>query len=280
MKIAVVTDSTAYIPKEVREEYGIKMVPLNVIFGSESYREEVDLTTEAFYEEIKHREQLPKTSQPAIGEFVEMYEELAKEFDAVLSIHLSSGISGTYQSAMSAASMVEGIDVYAFDTEISAIAQGFYVLEAAQMVRDGKEIPEIMSKLEAMQKSMKVYFMADDLSHLHRGGRLNAAQLVVGSVLKIKPVLTFEDKKITPFEKIRTRKKALKRITEIFAEDAASGENIKVAVIHGNCEAEAIELKNELAAQYENADFEISYFGPVLGTHLGEGSIGLAWYKK
>jgi DegV family protein with EDD domain len=280
MKIAIVTDSTAYLPKDVREELNIHMVPLNVIFGSESYQEELEITTEQFYEEIKTREQLPKTSQPAIGNLLELYEKLAKDHDAIISIHLSSGISGTYQSAVSAANMVEGIDTYTFDSEISAMAQGFYVLEAARMVRDGKNVEEIFARLEEMKASMDVYFMVDDLSHLHRGGRLNAAQLIVGSMLKIKPLLHFVDKKIVPFEKIRTRKKAINRILEIFAEAAQKDGQFKVAVIHSQREEEAEQIQSKIQSTYSNAEVVVSHFGPVLGTHLGEGAIGIAWYKE
>ncbi|OZM56515.1 fatty acid-binding protein DegV [Lottiidibacillus patelloidae] len=279
MTIAIVTDSTAYLPKEVREEHNIYMVPLNVIFGSESYQEELELTTDQFYEEIKKRDQLPKTSQPAIGNLLEMYEKLAEDYDEVISIHLSSGISGTFQSAVSAGNMVDGIKVHAFDTEISAMAQGFYVLEAAKMAKQGKTVSEIITRLEEIKESMKVYFMADDLSHLHRGGRLNAAQLLVGSMLKIKPLLSFVDKKIVPFEKIRTRKKAIKRILELFDEDI-NGSQVKATVIHSQREEEACALKAEIEAKYPNAEVVVSHFGPVIGTHLGEGSIGMAWYKK
>jgi DegV family protein with EDD domain len=280
MTIAIVTDSTAYLPKEVREEHNIYMVPLNVIFGSESYQEELELTTDQFYEEIKKRDQLPKTSQPAIGNLLEMYEKLAENYDEVISIHLSSGISGTFQSAVSAGNMVEGVKVHAFDTEISAMAQGFYVLEAAKMAKEGNSVNDIIARLEAIRESMKVYFMADDLSHLHRGGRLNAAQLLVGSMLKIKPLLHFQDKKIVPFEKIRTRKKAIKRILELFEQDANTNEPINATVIHSQREEEANELKSAIEEKYKNAEVVVSYFGPVIGTHLGEGSIGMAWYKK
>jgi DegV family protein with EDD domain len=279
MTIAILTDSTAYLPKKVREEHHIYMVPLNVIFGSESYQEEVELTTEQFYEEIKHRDQLPKTSQPAIGNLLETYEKLAETYDEVISIHLSSGISGTFQSAVSAGNMVEGIKVHAFDSEISAYAQGFYVLEAAKMAAEGKTVEDILARLKEIRESMKVYFMVDDLSHLHRGGRLNAAQLVVGSMLKIKPLLHFEDKKIVPYEKIRTRKKAIKRIVELFEQDAKDVA-VKATVIHSQREEEAHALKAEIEEKYKNAEVVVSHFGPVLGTHLGEGAIGMAWYKK
>lgn len=278
MKTVVVTDSTAYIPKEILEKYHIQMISLNVVFGNESYQEEVELTTEDFYEMIKKHEDLPKTSQPAIGNFVELYENLSREYDAIISIHLSSGISGTYQSAMSAANMVESAKVLAYDSEISCAPQGFYVLEAAKMAQEGKSPEEIIARLDEIKKSLTAYFMVDDLSHLQRGGRLNSAAAIVGSILQVKPILHFEDKKIVPFEKIRTRKKALKRIVELLDEEASKNIPMKAAVIHGNCEEEAIVWKKELEALYPHVEFDLSYFGPVIGTHLGEGSLGLAWY--
>lgn len=279
MKTAVVTDSTAYIPKELREKWNIHMIPLSVIFGNETYREEMDISAEAFYEEVKNRE-LPTTSQPPIGEFVQLFEKLSQEYDEVVSIHLSSGISGTYQGAITAGTMVDGIKVYAFDSEVSAMVQGFYALEAAEMANQGKSGEEIMARLEEVKLSSTAYFMVDDLSHLQRGGRLSSAQAFIGSLLQVKPLLHFEDKMIVPFEKVRTRKKALNRVVDLLAEDVATGEAYRAVVIHANREAEAIQWKSELEARFPNVEFMISYFGPVIGTHLGEGSMGMGWYKK
>ena len=280
MKTAVVTDSTAYIPKGVREKYHIHMVPLNVIIGQEAYREEIDLSANDFYEEIKKRDKLPTTSQPPLGQFVELFEELSKEYDAVISVHLSSGISGTYQGAISAGEMVEGIEVHAYDSEISCMVQGFYALEAAQMALDGKDPSEILTRLDEMKKCVRAYFMVDDLSNLQRGGRLSSAQALIGSLLQIKPLLHFENKVIVPFEKIRTRKKAMKRIVELLTEATADGALYKAVIIHAKREDEAKLWKAEIQPSLPNVEFDIGYFGPVIGTHLGEGAMGLGWYKK
>ncbi len=279
MKTAVVTDSTAYIPLEIREKLNIHMIPLSVIFGNETYQEEVEITADSFYEEVKTKE-LPTTSQPPVGQFMELFEKLSKEYDEVISIHLSSGISGTFQGAVSAGSLVEDIKVFPFDSEISCMVQGFYVLEAAEMAAAGKNAAEIMERLEEMRKTLKAYFMVDDLSHLQRGGRLSSAQALIGSLLQVKPLLHFENKLIVPFEKIRTRKKAMKRIVELLGEAVKGGEPHRAVIIHANREQEAIEWKAELEEQYPHVEFVISYFGPVIGTHLGEGSMGLGWVKK
>lgn len=281
MNIAVVTDSTAYIPKEMREEHHIHMIPLQVVFGEKTFREETELDWRSFYKEVKNHDELPTTSQPSFGELIALYEELGKTFDAVISIHLSSGISGTYNSAASANAMVDHIKVYPFDSEISCLAQGFYALKAAQLIKDGVDSPEeIIKELEEMKKTVRAYFMVDDLSHLQRGGRLSSAQAFIGGLLKVKPILHFDNKLIVPFEKIRTRKKAISRIFELLAEDASKGIPMRAAVIHANREEEAAEIIQELSGKYPHVEFYNSYFGAVIGTHLGEGAIGIGWCFK
>lgn len=280
MKVAVMTDSTAYIPADVRDKHDIHMVPLSVVFDDSSYQEEIDITTEEFYEKMKGIKGLPTTSQPSIGYVTQKLEELAKEYDAVISIHLSSGISGTCQTVASAGEMVEGIDVYAYDSEMSCMVQGFYTLEAAEMAKQNKTPEEILKRLDKMKESMRAYFMVDDLTNLQRGGRLSGAQALVGSLLQIKPILHFSDKLIVPFEKIRTSKKAISRIIGMLEEDAAKGKQLRVVFIHANNESSAIKLRDDFLEKYPDMDTSISYFGPVIGTHLGEGAIGVGWYVK
>ncbi|MCD7034457.1 DegV family protein [Metabacillus sp. GX 13764] len=280
MKTAILTDSTAYIPKELRGKYHIHMIPLSVVLGGETYQEEVNLTADDFYTEVRHKKELPTTSQPSVGLFQETFEEMAKTYDAVISIHLSSGISGTYNGAIAAGKMVDGLKVYSYDSEISCMVQGFFAIQAAELAAQGAEPNEIIQKLDETKQTVRAYFMVDDLTHLQRGGRLNGAQAFIGSLLQVKPLLHFVDKKIVPFEKIRTRKKALSRIFELFDEDARIGLPLRAAVIHANREEEAKELMSELSAEYPHVEFYLSYFGPVIGTHLGEGAIGLGWCKK
>lgn len=279
MKTAIVTDSTAYIPKELREKLDIRMVPLSVVIGNDTYREEIDINATEFYDKVRNERTLPKTSQPALGEFVKTFEELSKQYDAVISIHLSSGISGTLAGAKQAGEIVDNINVYTFDSELSCMVQGFYVIRAAQMAQEGAHPDEILNELNIMKQTTRAYFMVDNLDHLHRGGRLNGFERVIGSVLQVKPILHFENKVIVPFEKVRTRKKAMKRIADMLQEDANKYEKLEATIIHANQEQEAIAWKNELETLMPNVEFTISYFGPVIGTHLGEGSMGLGWVK-
>ncbi|WP_087972563.1 DegV family protein [Oceanobacillus rekensis] len=280
MKLAVMTDSTAYIPADIRDKHNIHMVPLSVNFKNHSYEEEIDITSDQFYEKVRETKELPTTSQPSIGYLTTKLKELAMDFDAVISVHLSSGISGTYQTVLTAGEMVEDIDVYAYDSEMSCMAQGFYALEAALMAATGKTAEEVLLRLDEMKQSMDAYFMVDDLTNLQRGGRLSGAQALVGSLLQVKPILHFSDKLIVPLEKIRTRKKAIHRIVGLLEADAEKGNELRVAFIHGNDETAAVELQSNFLRKYPNMETSISYFGPVIGTHLGEGALGIAWYVK
>ena len=257
----------------------IHVIPLTVTIDGQAYEEEVDLTTEEFYDIVRGEGPLPKSSQPPIGKFVELFESLKAGHDAIISIHLSSGISGTFAGAVQAGEMTEGVDVRAFDSELSCYIQGFYVIRAAEMAKEGAAPDEIMAELEEMKKTTRAYFMADDLAHLQRGGRLSGAQALIGGLLQVKPVLHFQDKVIVPFEKIRTRKKAMKRIADMLAEDAEKM-TLDAAIIHANRPKEAQIWKQELAERMPDVNFTISHFGPVIGTHLGEGSMGLGWVKR
>lgn len=255
------------------------MLPLSVVVGNEVYREEVDITSEEFFEKVRNMENLPTSSQPTTGEIVTLFEQLAKDYDAVISIHLSSKISGTYQNVAGAASMVEGIQVFPYDSGISCMAQGYFALEGARMAKHGATVEGILTAFEEMQKTLRAYFMVDDLNHLVRGGRLSNGAAILGSMLKIKPILHFEDKEIVVFEKIRSSKKALKRIEGMLVEDSEKGYPIVATIIHANAEEEALKWKKHLEKTLPTVRFELSYFGPVIGTHLGEGALGMAWIE-
>lgn len=279
LKTAIVTDSTAYLTEKQLKDLQIHVIPLSVTIDGQAYDEEVELLTEDFYDKVRGNGPLPKTSQPPIGRFVTLFESLKEEYDAVISIHLSSGISGTYAGAVQAGEMIEGLDVRAFDTELACYMQGFYVLRAARLAQEGADPQTIIATLEKMKTTMRAYFMVDDLVHLQRGGRLSSAQAMIGSLLQVKPILHFNEKVIMPFEKIRTRKKAMKRMIDLLVEDAEKMP-LEVAIIHGNTLSEAEKWRVEIEERFPGLDIAISHFGPVIGTHLGEGSMGLGWVEK
>lgn len=278
MKIAVVTDSTAYLTAETRQQHHIHMLLLVVNIGAKSYQEEIDLAAEDFYSLMKSAEDFPKSSQPAVGAMYQLYEELAKEHDAIISIHLSSGISGTYQNAAALSREYPEFNIHPFDSEISCYVQARFVLEAARLAAVGIGPEQIMARLEHMKKRSRAYFMVDDLMNLQRGGRLSGGAAVIGSIMKIKPVLHFSDKKIVVFEKIRTNARALRRIEELLGQAASKADYPIIAtVIHGNIPEKGQAWLEHLQQEFPDIRFELSYFGPVIGTHLGEGALGLTW---
>ncbi len=278
MKIAVVTDSTAYLTAETRQRHQIHMLPLVVTIGDKSYQEEVDLVAEEFYPLMKASEDFPKSSQPSIGAMQQLYEKLAQEHDAIISIHLSSGISGTYQNVAALSREYPEFNLHPFDSEISCYVQARFVLEAARLAAAGAEPERIIARLDHMKKRSRAYFMVDDLMNLQRGGRLSGGAAVIGSIMKIKPVLHFSDKKIVVFEKIRTNTRALRRIEELLGQAASQAEYPIVAtVIHGNIPEKWQDWLEHLQQAFPDIRFELSYFGPVIGTHLGEGALGLTW---
>lgn len=280
-KIAVVTDSTAYLPAETVEKYNIHVIPLSVIIDGEVYKEGIDITTDEFYEKAKAADQFPTSSQPSPGEFVQLFEEMKEQgYTHVFSIHLSSGISGTYQNALSSGQMVEGIEVIGIDSGLSCMAQGSLAIKASELIAQGSDSQEILEALEKMLTTMDAYFLVDDLNNLQRGGRLSGAQALIGSLLQIKPILYFEDKVITLFEKVRTKKKALKRIEELLGQAVKRGEAKQAYVIHGNDPESGQKWLEVLQTNYPTVEFHLSYFGPVIGTHLGEGALGLTWASK
>lgn len=280
-KIAIVMDSTAYLPDELTKELNIRTVYLNIVIDGNSYKEVIDMPLDKYYDYLKNpNNSFPTTSQPAIGEVVSCLEKLKEEgYTDVIAIALSSGISGTFSSYSVADLMVDGINVHPFDSEVACHAEGYYAIKTAGLIKEGKSSKEIIATLDEMKKVSKAYFMADDLSHLQRSGRLNGAQAIVGNLLQVKPLLHFEDKVIVPFQKIRTYKKVVLRIYELFYEfyRQHKDENISVCILHVDALEKAEEIKNYMKEVYPNVNVEIDAISPVVSTHLGIGAIGFAW---
>lgn len=276
-KLAIVTDSTCGIPPEELKKLGVEMVPLNIIFGDEEYRDGVDLTEKEFFAKLRTSDALPTTSQPSIGAFQEVYERLSTEYDRAISIHISGGISGTVQAAKSAADLVAPFPVDVVDSEYAAILTGFMVLEAQQMASEGKSREEILERIEFIKEQLRVYFIVDDLNHLYRGGRLTKVQLVVGNMLQIKPILTIKHT-ISPYQKVRTMKKAKAMIMDLFRESAATGRPIKASVVHADALEEARQWLGEIEAEFPEADVSITTISPVIAAHTGPGTLALVWY--
>lgn len=282
MKIAVVTDSTAYLSEAVRENKNLYIVPIPVIIDGQIYNEGIDIQIDDYFPLLNHSKEFPTTSQPAMGEMIELYQKLADDgYEAVISIHLSSGISGFVSNLIPIAQSMDRIRIYPFDSKITSLPMGYMVEAALQMIDEGKEVEEILERLDFLRDHMGAYMIVDDLNNLVRGGRLTNGAAIIGSLLKIKPVLTFSDGKIVVFEKIRSSKKAFKRVGELIGEliEEAPYE-LKIFVIHANDEKTAEKECKVLSKQYPNTDISIGSFGPVISTHLGEKALGFGWVPK
>lgn len=275
--IAWVTDSTSSLSEDFIRNNNIYVVPLSIIFGEESYLEGVDITAEDFYPKLAASKVLPKTSQPAIGEFVELYQKLKEEYKHAIAIHASSALTGTYQSSVAASSMVD-YKVEVIDSKIGSYPLGRMIEKGIEMQQAGKSYEDIISHLRTLPDKANLYMAPGSLEQLHKGGRLSTTQVIIGSLIKLKLIVRFEDGKVVLFDKIRTEKKVKERLFQILEEVSS---NIKEAsVIHGNVGSMAEEWREELQQRFPNISFTTTIFSPVPGTHTGQGTIGLAWINE
>lgn len=279
MKIAFVTDSTAYLTKDQIESYQIHVVPLSVIFGDEVFREGVDLTNEEFYVKLAGSKQLPTTSQPPVGEFVKLYEKLLVDHDVVMCLMLSSNLSGTFASAQTAATMVDG-HVIVVDSKITSYGLAGPLIHGVELARRGATPEQILEVWDQELAWQRAYFVVDTLEFLHKGGRIGGAAAVFGALLQIKPILTVTDGRVDLYEKVRTHKRAMEHVLAKFDEDASLGLPLQVGIVHANRRADAEALQSELAAKYPKLQFEIAELGPVIGTHSGPGLLAILYFKQ
>lgn len=282
MKIAVVTDSTASLtPKEVAE-HNIHVVPIPLTIDGKDYEEGKDITTAEFYEKLKASSTFPSTSQPPIGEMMAIYQNLADQgYDAVISIHLASSISGFLNTiSQLAEQMKDTIKIVPFDSRITVRLMGYMVLEASRLIEAGNDLDTVIEKLTALRDTVHDAFVVDDLQNLVRGGRLSNASAFVGSILQIKPLLSFDNPEhsIQAFEKVRSMKRAKARIEKIFDESVAAVDYpVRAIVFHGNAEEAGQKWMEKLQADHPDVQFELSFFSPIIGVHLGQGALAIGW---
>lgn len=275
-KVRVVTDSTADIPKEIVEELGIIVVPLKVNFGSEVYRDGVDISSIDFIRRLREESTLPTTSQPSPGEFVAVYERLIAKGDTVISIHLSGKLSGTVQSAQTAKTMTDSRNIYIVDAKSASLGLGLIVIAAATAAREGKSVREILAIVkERIEKSL-VLFVVDTLDFLEKGGRIGKANALLGTLLNIKPILTIDEEgQIVPLEKVRGKSKALERLSQIVMEQIDTSKRYACAMVHGDDYQSIVKLKELLNPALNCHSIIVNEIGPVITAHTGPGLIGL-----
>ncbi len=278
MKLAVVTDSTAFLSEDALKNPNLFVIPIPVILDGKLYNEGIDIEADQYYDLLKNSQEFPTTSQPALGEALMLYEEIGKKgYDTIISIHLSSGISGFVANLNSIKDSVLGVNIIPYDSKITSMPMGNMVETILKMNAKGCTLEEMLDQLNQIRENTNAYMIVEDLNNLVRGGRLTNGAALVAGLLKIKPVLTFDDGKIMLFEKIRSSKKAFARAEDVIGQRMREiNQPVKLYVIHANSLAVAQEEKQKLQEKYPNATVEIGHFGPVIGTHLGEKAIGLA----
>jgi DegV family protein with EDD domain len=277
--IKIVTDSTAALPSDLCSQFDITVVPLHVIFGQRSYRDGVDLTSDEFYQLLRESKDTPSTTQPSVGEFLETYRPLAEAGHTVISIHLASKLSGTYSSAIGARDMLAGADITPFDSAWTSFALGMIVREAAIAAQAGKSKEEIVALVERLNGKLNLLFVVDTLEYLQRGGRIGGAQALLGSLLRIKPILALDEGRIEPIDKVRTKPAAIRRLLEIMARRVDStAASLRVAVMHAGAPEEAQALGEEIHRRFGVNDFFTGDIGPAISTHTGPGTVGVAFY--
>jgi len=255
------------------EELGVTIVPLQVIFGNEAYREGVDITTEEFYERLVKSRQLPTTSAPSVGDFQEVYERLLKEVDSIVSIHIGGKLSATVQAAETARQSLDKPErVEIVDSQATSLAMGFAIMEAVEAAGAGAKLAEVKAAAESAIQRTHVLFMLDTLEYLRRGGRIGRARAYLGALLSVKPILTLREGEVYPEERVRTRTRGLERIIQ----SAIRHQNVKRAAVgHSTTADEAESIRERLAMAFPNVKVHLVRFGPVLGTHAGPGIVGV-----
>ncbi|CAM3353166.1 DegV family protein [Marinicrinis lubricantis] len=276
--VRIVTDSTADIPKEIREQLGIEMVPLKVHFGEETFLDSVTIEAEQFYTKLEQADQLPTTSQPSPVDFMDVYKRLIKEDpDAqIISIHLSSALSGTYQSAVLARNMLE-IDeqITVWDSKSASYGFGLLVVAAAKAAQSGKTKDEVLEVIREIKGNMALYFLVDTLEYLQKGGRIGKAAAMLGSLLNIKPILSIDEEgEVASVDKVRGQKKAFARIVDMLKQQFGDQEIIVIEA-HAKAENYADAFKALLEQHFAVRSVQYTTIGPVIGTHVGTGTLGV-----
>lgn len=281
-KVKIVVDSTSDIPLEIRERLGITMIPLKVHFGEETLLDAVTINAEQFYEKLIASPVLPTTSQPSPLEFTQVYEQILQEEPkaAIISIHLASVLSGTYQSATIAQSMLEGeADITVIDSRSASYGIGLQALRAAEMAQQGHTKDEILAEIERLREGLQLYFLVDTLEYLQKGGRIGKAAALFGSLLNIKPILTLDDAgQVMPKEKVRGSKKAISRIVELLKEEFGT-DAVHLTLAWTNQRSITEELGERIKKELNVKDISYTTVGSVIGTHTGPGTSAVFMYR-
>lgn len=276
-KVTIVTDSTAYIPKEYTAKHQIQVAPQVLIWGNETYEDGVDITPEVFYRRLSTAKIMPSSSQVSIKTFDQIFKSIREKGNEVLAILISEKLSGTIDSAVKVKEYMADTAIEIVDSRTTAMALGFIAIETAKAAEQGATLAECKALAEHLKGNTGLAFAVDTLEFLHRGGRIGGASRLLGSALNIKPILELVDGRVEPIERVRTRSKSMSRVVEIIGERIGGREPVHLATLHANARTDAIALLEEAKAQIGGVEHILSEVSPVVGTHAGPGTLGLAF---
>lgn len=275
--VALVTDSTAYLPRDWVDKYNIPVAPSLVIWDGEELRDYFDITADEFFSRLANSESLPTTSQPSPATFKEIYEDLIAKGNDVLGVHISHKLSGTISSAEQAKAMLPDANIENVDTLSVSMGEGWPLLMGMRAAKDGKNLMECRKIVEDASKHIGILLTVETLEFLHRGGRIGGASRLVGTALKLKPLLEINDGQVEPVENIRTRKKALTRMIEVALERIGDQQPVYLAVLHAKAREDAEKVMEAILPQIDCRIHLIADVAPTIGTHTGPGTIGIAY---
>jgi len=276
-KVAIITDSTAYIPKDVVEKYQIQVIPLHLHWGEETYLDGVDIQPHEFYAKLKQSNINPTTSQPTPAAFKDVFEKLLNSDKDIINILLSSKLSGTVDSAVQAKTFFPDAPIEIIDSQSTAMAMGFQVLTVARAAADGADLAECKALAEEALKHTGVVFAVDTLEFLHRGGRIGGGARFLGTALKMKPILELRDGRVESVERVRTRKKSLDRLVELIEERTGGHTPIRLAALNAASPDDARWLMEQTSQRLNPTEMVFSEVSPVIGTHAGPGTVAVAY---
>jgi DegV family protein with EDD domain len=283
MKVAWVTDSTAFVDETVKAEIThLYIIPMTILIDDVEYKDGEDLSPEELFEKLRDKKVDVKTSQPAIGTFQSLYTKLSEEFDHIFSIHVSSHFSGTFSSAFQAAQLLKATfpQVTVVDSKIISYPLTELIRYGNQLVKQGKNPDEVKRLIEKRIATSEAYVMVGSLEQLHRSGRMNGLSFFIGSVLNIKPILSIDDGQLSVKEKVRNTNKGFLKMLD-YLDDAVASKMIQhVSVLHGLNKEEANEWIQQLKLRYKGIDFNAYPLGAVIGVHAGENTIGISWFDS
>jgi len=277
-RIAWITDSTCGLSAEYIAEKNIHVLPLNVIVDRISYREDIDLTKDEFYEKLKVHGEGAKTSQPAFGDFLDLYNRLKDEYDCAFAIHASSALTGTYQSSIEASKQT-GFPVEVIDSKIGAYALGKMISKGIELEESGASYEEIAAELDTYPDKAEMYMLPQSLDQLKRSGRVTTKQMIFASLLNIYLILAFDQGKVMIHEKIRTKRKAEKRLFAIIQEAIETNHLEEICIMHAGVREHAESWKTSLEKLHSRIKFKIETLVPVAGVHTGHGTMAVAWLR-